>query len=111
MVAFANTLGLVHFDISPVEGTCADDLDPAKLHVYWQGYYQIPYGDLDRGEQLNILRNADILVPLEEEWTVSVGGLLLFGRASHSDGCPTVRSASWCSMATRSPWNCWTKRN
>jgi len=67
MVAFANTLGLVHFDISPVEGTCADDLDPAKLHDYWQGYYQISYGDLDRGEQLNILRNADILVPFEEE--------------------------------------------
>ncbi len=72
--------GLVHFDISPVEGTRADDLDPAKLHDYWQGYYQIPYGDLDRSEQLNILRNADILVPLEEEWAVSVGGLLLFGR-------------------------------
>lgn len=80
MVAFANTLGLVHFDLSLVEGTRADDLDPAKLHDYWQGYYQIPYGDLDRGEQLNILRNADILVPLEEEWAVSVGGLLLFGR-------------------------------
>jgi len=80
MMAFADTLGLGHFDISPVEGTRADDLDPAKLHDYWQGYYQIPYGDLNRGEQLSILRNADILIPLEEEWAVSVGGLLLFGR-------------------------------
>ena len=72
--------GLVHFDISPVEGANFDDLDPARLHDYWQSCYQIPYGDLERGEQFNILRNADILAPLEDAWVVSVGGLLLFGR-------------------------------
>ena len=46
----------------------------------WQSCYQIPYADLERGEQFNILRNADLLVPLEENWVTSVGGLLLFGR-------------------------------
>ena len=72
--------GLVHFDISPVEKTGIDDLDPVRLHDYWQSCYQIPYADLERGEQLNILRNADLLTPLEGDWVVSVGGLLLFGR-------------------------------
>lgn len=71
---------MVAFDISPVEGANFDDLDPARLHDYWQSCYQIPYGDLERGEQFNILRNADILAPLEDAWVVSVGGLLLFGR-------------------------------
>jgi ATP-dependent DNA helicase RecG len=72
--------GLVHFDLSPVEGTDHDHLDPARLNDYWQSCYQIPYTDLERGEQFNILCNADILVPLDEGWAVSVGGLLLFGR-------------------------------
>jgi ATP-dependent DNA helicase RecG len=72
--------GLVHFDISPVEGTGFDDLDPVRLQDYWQSCYQIPYGDLERGEQLNILRNTDILALLEDTWVASVGGLLLFGR-------------------------------
>jgi len=72
--------GLVHFDISPVEGTGFDDLDPARLQDYWQSCYQIPYGDLERDEQFNILRNTDILAPLENQWVASVGGLLLFGR-------------------------------
>jgi ATP-dependent DNA helicase RecG len=72
--------GLVHFDISPVEGTGFDDLDPVRLQDYWQSCYQIPYGDLERGEQLNILRNTDILALFEGQWVASVGGLLLFGR-------------------------------
>jgi ATP-dependent DNA helicase RecG len=72
--------GLVHFDISPVAGTGFDDLDPVRLQDYWQSCYQIPYGDLERGEQLNILRNTDLLALLEGQWVASVGGLLLFGR-------------------------------
>ncbi len=72
--------GLVHFDISPVEKTGFDDLDPVRLHDYWQSCYQIPYGDLERGEQLNILKNTDILTAWEDQWVASVGGLLLFGR-------------------------------
>lgn len=72
--------GLVHFDISPVEGTGFDDLDPVRLQDYWQSCYQIPYEDLERGEQLNILRNTDILALLEDRWVASIGGLLLFGR-------------------------------
>lgn len=72
--------GLVHFDISPVAGTGFDDLDPSRLHDYWQSCYQISYGDLERGEQLNILKNTDILTAWEDQWVASVGGLLLFGR-------------------------------
>lgn len=72
--------GLVHFDISPVDRTGFDDLDPARLHDYWQSCYQIPYGDLERGEQLNILKNTDILTAWEDQWVASMGGLLLFGR-------------------------------
>ena len=72
--------GLVHFDISPVEGTGIADLDPVRLHDYWWSCYQIPYADLESGEQFNVLRIADLLAPLDEGWAVSVGGLLLFGR-------------------------------
>lgn len=70
----------MHFDISPVAKTGFDDLDPARLQDYWQSCYQIPYEDLERGEQLNILRNTDILALLEDRWVASIGGLLLFGR-------------------------------
>ena len=45
--------GLVHFDISPIEGTRIDDFDPARLYDYWQSCYQIPYVDLVINNQNN----------------------------------------------------------
>lgn len=72
--------GLVHFDLSPVESVTANDLDFQKLADYWQTYYEIPFLDLDESEQRQILINADILVPFEEDYVISVGGLLIFGK-------------------------------
>ncbi len=72
--------GLVHFDISPVEGTAESDLDLEKVHRYWHGCYNIDFIKLDRKEQLSILMNSDVLVPHEESTVASVGGLLLFGK-------------------------------
>jgi len=72
--------GLVHFDISPVESTGLSDLEPKLLDSYWRTCYQIPYLELDAEEQLRILQNADILVPLDQGWAVSIGGLLVFGK-------------------------------
>ncbi len=31
--------GLVHYDLSPIEGMTITDLDPPLLQTYWQGYY------------------------------------------------------------------------
>ncbi|MCP4753168.1 MAG: histidine kinase [Proteobacteria bacterium] len=72
--------GLVHFDLSPVEGTSNIDLDYQRLNDYWSGYYDIPFLALTETEQNKILNNADILVPFEGTSTVSVGGLLIFGK-------------------------------
>jgi ATP-dependent DNA helicase RecG len=72
--------GLVHFDIAPVEGTDERDLDAEKLHRYWHACYDINFLEMNRDEQNNLLRNADILVSHEDKLVVGVGGLLLFGR-------------------------------
>jgi len=79
--------GLVHFDISPVDRTGFDDLDPARLHDYWQSCYQIPYGDLERGEQLNILKNTDMLTAWENQWVASIGGLLCCSDVNRNGVC------------------------
>ena len=72
--------GLVHFDIAPVEGTDERDLDAEKLHNYWHTCYDINFLKMNRDEQNNLLRNADILVSYEDTLVAGVGGLLLFGR-------------------------------
>ncbi len=72
--------GLVHFDIAPLEQTSITDLDDRKLHEYWFTYYSINYLELEQEEQKRLLRNADILGLLEGEETVTVGGMLLFGK-------------------------------
>ena len=72
--------GLVHFDISPVEGTSASDLDLHKAHLYWKGSYDIDFIDLDQEEQSSILINSDVLVPHEGNIVATVGGLLIFGK-------------------------------
>ena len=72
--------GLVHYDISPVEGTGEKDLDEIKLHDYWMSYYEINFSSLENQDRRQLLINADILVPHEDAFCTSVGGLLLFGR-------------------------------
>lgn len=72
--------GLVHFDISPVEGTDEHDLDTEKLHNYWHTCYDINFRDMNSDEQRNLLQNADILVSHEDSLVAGVGGLLMFGR-------------------------------
>ncbi len=72
--------GLVHFDIAPLEQTSITDLDDRKLHEYWFTYYSINYLELEQEEQRRLLRNADILGLPEGEETVTVGGMLLFGK-------------------------------
>ncbi|MEL0222466.1 MAG: RNA-binding domain-containing protein [Deltaproteobacteria bacterium] len=72
--------GLVHFDIAPLEQTSITDLDDRKLQEYWFTYYSINYLELEQEEQKRLLRNADILGLLEGEETVTVGGMLLFGK-------------------------------
>ena len=39
--------GLVHFDIAPVERTDRTSLDDAKLHQYFETYYQLDYVRLE----------------------------------------------------------------
>ena len=82
--------GLFHFDISPVEGSSLKDLQFDKLDDYWTKYYQIPFLELETQERIDLLANADILVPCgstsvegEEDGRLllpSVGGLLIFGK-------------------------------
>ena len=72
--------GLVHFDITPLEQTSITDLDDRKLQEYWFTYYSINYLELEQEEQKRLLRNADILGLPEGEETVTVGGMLLFGK-------------------------------
>lgn len=73
--------GLVHYDLSPIEGMTITDLDPPLLQTYWQGYYDINYASLRLEEQINLLQNADILIPWEEHTVCSLGGLLIFGKS------------------------------
>ena len=74
--------GLVHYDISPVEGTSEKDFDEIKLHDYWMNYYEINFSSLENQDRKRLLINADILVPHEDSFYASVGGLLIFGRNS-----------------------------
>ena len=71
--------GLIHFDLSPVEGTSLKDLDRSKLNEYWSVYYDIDFLSLEENEQLKILHNADILGQAENNSSVTVGGVLIFG--------------------------------
>lgn len=72
--------GIVHFDLSPVEGTEEKDLDLLKVNDYWSTCYDIDFISLEKQEQHKILINSDIIVPFEGDNVASVGGLLLFGK-------------------------------
>lgn len=73
--------GLVHYDIAPLSGSSFFDLDARKLHDYWHTYYSISYLDLEEIEQTRLLLNADILANHDGSDLVTVGGMLLFGKA------------------------------
>ena len=77
---FFQQAGIVHFDLSPVEGTEGKDLDLLKVNDYWSTCYDINFISLEKHEQQKILINSDIIVPFEGENVTSVGGLLLFGK-------------------------------
>ena len=51
--------GFAHFDIAPVERTDRTSLDDAKLHQYFDTYYQLDYLRLDAAEQQRLLLNTD----------------------------------------------------
>lgn len=72
--------GLVHYDISPIDGVDEKNLDYIKLDDYWSTCYDINFSSLESEEKKKILINSDILVPFEDSIVVSVGGLLLFGQ-------------------------------
>jgi len=57
--------GIIHFDLSPVEGTEEKDLDLLKINDYWSTCYDIDFISLEKHEQQKILINSDIIVPFE----------------------------------------------
>ena len=72
--------GLVHFDISPVANTDISYIDKNAVDHYYRSYYNTAFIDLPDDEQQRLLENTDILVPHEQQWVTSVGGLLMFGK-------------------------------
>lgn len=72
--------GLIHFDISPVANTDSSYIDKHAVDHYYRSYYNTAFIDLPDDEQHSLLRNKDILVRHENEWVMSVGGLLMFGK-------------------------------
>lgn len=72
--------GLIHFDISPVANTDSSYIDKHAVDHYYRSYYNTAFIDLPDDEQHSLLRNTDILVRHDNEWVMSVGGLLMFGK-------------------------------
>lgn len=72
--------GLVHFDTSPVANTSVSDIDLKAVDHYYRSFYETDFIHLPEAEQHSLLENTDILVTHEDDWLVSVGGLLMFGK-------------------------------
>lgn len=72
--------GLVHFDLSPIDSSSIEDLDPNKLHEYWNTHYSINYEKLYTDEKVKLLTNANILLEWEEKIVCSLAGILIFGK-------------------------------
>lgn len=70
----------VSFDISPVANTDSSYIDKHVVDHYYRSYYNTAFIDLPDDEQHSLLRNTDILVRHDNEWVMSVGGLLMFGK-------------------------------
>jgi len=72
--------GLVHFDTAPVTNTDTSYIDLKAVDHYYRSYYETDFINLPDDEQHSLLTNTDILVEHENQWLVSVGGLLMFGK-------------------------------
>lgn len=72
--------GLVHFDTAPVADTGIEGIDFRLVDDYYSRYYEVAFLGLTPDEQLNLLKNADILTELESKQVATVGGLLMFGK-------------------------------
>jgi len=70
--------GLVHFDISPVEGSSIGDLDERKITEYFSSVYKLDYLSADDAEKARILRNSNITAEVDGAVVATVGGLLVF---------------------------------
>jgi len=70
--------GLVHYDISPVEGSSVRDLDERKIAEYFSSVYELDYLAADEAEKTRILRNSNITTEVEDSIAATVGGLLVF---------------------------------
>ena len=68
--------GMVHYDISPVEGSSITDLDERRLEAYFRDIYKIDYAAEENKPQL--LKNASLLAELDGKLVATVGGLLQF---------------------------------
>lgn len=67
--------GFYHFDATEVERADVKSLSIANITDYFQRY-DIDFNELDADEQLNLLKNTDIL---SANGTPTVAGLLIFG--------------------------------
>ncbi len=68
--------GMLHYDISPVEGSCMDDLNERRLISYFKNIYKIDY--IAEADKPRLLKNASLLAELDGKDVATVGGLLQF---------------------------------
>lgn len=67
--------GFYHYDGTEVEGALETSLNQTAIERYFHSY-DIQYMEMDREEQLSLLKNTDIV---SEQGTVTIAGLLMFG--------------------------------
>jgi len=67
--------GFYHYDGTEVEGALETSLNQTAIERYFHSY-DIQYIEMDREEQLSLLKNTDIV---SEQGTVTIAGLLMFG--------------------------------
>lgn len=67
--------GFYHYDGTEVEGALETSLNQTAIDRYFHSF-DIQYIEMDREEQLSLLKNTDIV---SEQGTVTIAGLLMFG--------------------------------
>jgi len=72
--------GMVHYDTTPVPCTSQNDLDLAKLRQYFLDFNYFDILEEDSELRRRLLINAEIMAWTDEEYFVTVGGLLMFGQ-------------------------------
>lgn len=70
--------GMIHYDISSVEGSSIKDLDERCLEAYFKNIYNIDYTAEE--DKALLLKNASIATELDGKLVATVGGLLQFSR-------------------------------